>query len=330
MPKKQISVWGIHGGQTGDAESLFLKKNVVGIGWGKIGDASKIKPDRESFKAKVLAAYPDTKPGALTAIAGQLQQFVHEANIGDVVIFPSNDLQIHIGILQGESRFKPRLSEEYPNTRPVKWVEDHPRKDFSQGALHEIGSSSRFFKIKEHAGEFTAGFEGKKEEDKTSAYVVGEIEQATQDFVIGQLKTLDNNSFINFIAHLLEVMGYQTRRADYGYGAKVEIIAGRGELGLDPPLIKVQVRSEDKGFSSFPIERLHSYLDAMENGLFATLGHFDAYARNYARDKANLRLIGGIELVDLILKHYDELDARYKVLLPLKKVFIPVSIEEVD
>ena len=27
------TIWGIHGGKTGDADSLFLKKSYVAIGW---------------------------------------------------------------------------------------------------------------------------------------------------------------------------------------------------------------------------------------------------------------------------------------------------------
>jgi restriction system protein len=44
MPNEDTVVWGIHGGRTGDADSLFLKKNVVAIGWAKIGDLAKLKP----------------------------------------------------------------------------------------------------------------------------------------------------------------------------------------------------------------------------------------------------------------------------------------------
>lgn len=28
-----VNVWGIHGGRTGDAHSLFLQKNFIALGW---------------------------------------------------------------------------------------------------------------------------------------------------------------------------------------------------------------------------------------------------------------------------------------------------------
>ena len=39
--------------------------------------------------------------------------------------------------------------------------------------------------------------------------------------------------------------------------------------------------------------------------------------------KPHLRLIDGEELVDLVLEHYEDLEPRYKSLIPLKQVYIP-------
>ena len=62
-------------------------------------------------------------------------------------------------------------------------------------------------------------------------------------------------------------------------------------------------------------------------GLLITLGTFAAQARNFGDGKSNPRLIDGSELVDLILLHYDQLDSRYKGLIPLKRVYVPEAIE---
>ena len=49
MTEKEIQVLGIHGGRTGDADSLFLKKNCVAIGWAAVGDLSKLRADQGVF-----------------------------------------------------------------------------------------------------------------------------------------------------------------------------------------------------------------------------------------------------------------------------------------
>jgi restriction system protein len=65
------TIWGIHGGKTGDADSFFLNKNVVAIGWHKVGDLGKLQANREAFRSAVDAAYPEKKPGSVPVNAGQ-------------------------------------------------------------------------------------------------------------------------------------------------------------------------------------------------------------------------------------------------------------------
>ena len=50
-------VWGIH---TKD-DNLFLKENVVAIGWNEMGDISDIQSDREKLKQKFPLVYPNKK-----------------------------------------------------------------------------------------------------------------------------------------------------------------------------------------------------------------------------------------------------------------------------
>lgn len=69
---KEQTVWGIHAGRTGDADSLFLKNNVVAIGWHEMGDLSKLTCEREAYKAAVTNSYPQIKPGAIPNYTGQV------------------------------------------------------------------------------------------------------------------------------------------------------------------------------------------------------------------------------------------------------------------
>jgi restriction system protein len=63
------NLWGIHAGKTGDADSLFLKKNCVAVGWTEMGDLSALKPDRDAFKARVAEVYP-ARPGRCPTTLG--------------------------------------------------------------------------------------------------------------------------------------------------------------------------------------------------------------------------------------------------------------------
>ncbi len=155
MPANDSTVWGIHAGQTGDADTLFLKQGVVAIGWHEVGDHSALPATRDAFKARVGATYPGKKPGAIPVDAGQLYRFVHEMKPGDVVAYPSKrDRHIHIGVVTGPYIYNTKLSPGYPNQRSVNWCTAVPRTSFTQGALSEIGSAMTLFQIKKYAAEF--------------------------------------------------------------------------------------------------------------------------------------------------------------------------------
>ncbi len=336
MSNKEATIWGIHAGKTGDADTLFLKKNFVALGWDKVGNLSAFKADREDFKAAVALAYPNDKPGSYPLNGGQLFRFVHEMKVGDIVVYPSKQNRtVNIGQVEGEYQYAPKVDSGYPNMRAVKWIKSLPRTAFSQGALYEIGSAMSLFQVKNYADEFLVALEGKSaliakpETDETVAYVAEEIEQTTRDFILKQLaQQLKGHPLEHFVAHLLQAMGYRTRVAPEGADGGVDIIAHKDELGFEPPIVKVQVKSVEGTIGDPAVSSFYAKVGQNEYGLFVTLGTFTNQALTFERSKSNLRLINGDSLVNLILQHYEQFDSRYKGLLPLRKVYIPETLEE--
>jgi restriction system protein len=330
-------LWGIHAGRTGDAHSLFLNKNVVAIGWTAMGDLAAIPANRDAFRAAYAKAYPEAKPAGIPTISGEPFRFVHEMKQGDLVAYPSKaDRLIHIGRVTGEYQYDAQCNG-YPNLRSVQWLKVVPRLKFSQGALYEIGSALSFFQIKNYADEFRASLEGKEpavpvKEDSTIPVVKTDIEQNTKDFIIKALaQELKGHPFADFVAHVLNTMGYRTRVSPEGTDGGVDIIAHKDELGFEPPIIKVQVKSAETSSIGDPVvAALYGKVDPKEFGLFVTLGTYSNPAKQFARGKANLRLIDGDELVSLILTHYEQFDSRYKGVLPLKRVYVPDPDESTE
>jgi restriction system protein len=105
------------------------------------------------------------------------------------------------------------------------------------------------------------------------------------------------------------------------------VIAHRDELGFEPPIVKVQVKSTEGSIGDPVVSSLYGKVGAGEFGLFVTLGTYTAQALRFARSRSNLRLIDGEELVSLILQHYEQFDSKYKGLLPLKRIYIPESLD---
>jgi restriction system protein len=325
-------MWGIHGGRTGDADTLFLKHKCIALGWPSVGDLSRRAATREAFKAALTTGYPDKPSGAVPVEAGQLFRFVHEARIDDLVVYPSRvDRHVHIARIIGKYKYDPKRDAAYPHQREVDWLRNFPRTRFSQGALHEIGAAMSFFSVRTYADEFRAAIEGEAraapvDEDESVALVAAEIEQQTRDYIIKRLaQDLKGNPFEDFVAHLLQVMGYKTRqpRRRKGADGSVDIIAHRDELGFEPPIIKVQVKSTEGSSGDPEVSALYGNCAENEFALFVTLGDFSNQAKNFARNKPTLRLVAGDELVDLITQHYEKFDGRYKGTLPLKRVYVP-------
>ena len=122
-------------------------------------------------------------------------------------------------------------------------------------------------------------------------------------------------------------MGYNTQLQPDGEQGAIDILAHKDELGIEPPIIKVQVKSNDGNIGDPAVSSLYGNVGPGEFGLFITLGDYTAKARAFARSKTNLRLIDGYQLVQLIFTHYEQLGSRYKGIIPLKRVWVPESIE---
>ena len=105
-----------------------------------------------------------------------------------------------------------------------------------------------------------------------------------------------------------------------------DILAHKDELGFEPPIIKVQVKSTESSVGDPVVSALYGKVDANEFGLLVTLGTYTTPAQTFAKNKSNLRLIDGDDLVSLILTHYDEFDSNYKGILPLKRVHVPQPV----
>lgn len=329
--------WGIHAGKTGDANSLFLKKNCIAIGWGEMGNLSELPADWDAVKVKVASVYPNAKPGAIPNYAGQLVRFAQEMKPGDWVVYPSKaERMVYLGEVTGAYQYDPKADAGYPNRRTVKWLKSLPRTHFSQGALYEIGSAMSLFQVKNYADEFRSAIEGKSApltpvaKDETVEIVAQEIEETTRDFILKRLaQELKGLPLEGFVVHLLECMGYHARLTRKNEPS-VDVIAHKDHLGIEPPIIKVQVKSSEGTATDKDVSALYGKLSAGEYGLFITLGSFSPSSRNFEQSKANLRLIDGDEFVDLILQHYDHFDARHKGLLPLRRVYVPEGLASSD
>lgn len=329
MSNEEKRIWGIH---TQD-DNLFLKNDVIAIGWSDMGDLGNIDANRDAFKEKYTQIYPDAKKGSIATGAGMLYRFCHEIQVGDYVVFPSkSNREVNIGVVESEYIYDSN-QPEYVQTRKVKWLQHLPRMVFSQGALYEIGSAMSLFSVKNYADEFLSVLDkdfmknySSDSEDESVGATADDIIEGTKDFILKELsRQLKGYDLEGFVADLLRAMGYRTTISPQGGDSGIDITAYKDEL---PPRILVQVKSQDGDIKETTIQSLKGAMREGDYGLFVTLSNYTKNAQKYLDSTPIIRGINGTELVELILKYYDDLSDKYRKMIPLKQVYIPIAKEE--
>ena len=319
------NVWGIHT----QNDSLFLDKKVIAIGWELMGNLDLIPATKEDFTSKYSAIYPNAKKRNISASVSMIFRFYNEMKIGDYVVYPSkSNHMINIGQVTGNYVYDETGDIHLVHRRSVKWLKHVPRLDFSQGALYEIGSFMTLFLVKNYTDEFLSILDSRSdrrdysEDDETVEATAESIIENTQDFVLKELSRLFKGYDLEpVVADLLRTMGYRTVISPRGGDRGIDIKAFKGEF---PPRIIVQVKSQDSDITETTLQALKGTMKEGDYGLFVTLSNYTKNAKKFLEDTPIIRGINGTEFVDLVLKHYNELDEKYKKLIPLKMVYIPV------
>ena len=297
-----------------------------------MGDLSRIEANRDAFKKRYAQVYPNAKKGSIATAAGMLYRFAHEVQVGDYVIFPSkSNREVNIGIIEGDYLYNPNHAE-YVQTRKVKWVKHLPSMAFSQGALYEISPAVSLFPVKNYADEFLSALDknfinnySTDVEDESAGAIADDIVENTKDFILKELsRQLKGYDLESFVANLLHTMGYRTIVSPQGGDSGIDITAYKDEL---PPRILVQVKSQNMDIKEATIQSLKGAMRERDYGLFVTLSNYTKNAQKYLNSTPIIRGINGTDLVELILKYYDNLSEKYKKMIPLKQVYIPVPKE---
>lgn len=321
-------IWGIHNNQPLD----LIEGSFVSIGWAEIGDIGRQDFDRSALKTRLSLAYPEAKAGAIPIWAGILTRFVYEIQIGDLVVSPDKGTRtINIGRVSGDHYFE-RSASIHPNRRKVEWLKINiPRSDLPVSALNEIGSAITLFEVRRHVDVIERLLHGvpvdQDSDDGDGDQLVDEpnarrVETYSRDFIEGILRAMEPEQFENLVAAVLRAMGYHAEVTQLSGDGGVDVLASRDPLRLQPPTIKVQVKRTTSSIGGPIVQALLGTLapGGSELALFVTLGNYSSDAIHIARTRQDVRLLAGAQFIDLVFEHYDQLDAEWQRLLPLRTV----------
>jgi restriction system protein len=148
--------------------------------------------------------------------------------------------------------------------------------------------------------------------------------ESTEDYVIRRIQErLKGRPFEELVADMWRVMGYRALLNPDGKNGKYDVRAGKGPLGVEPPLLKIECKSApDAKPDHKDVSSLANQLLAGELGIFIALAGFARGTDREFREKP-IRLIDRADFVALFLQLYPELSSRFKDLIPLRREWVP-------
>lgn len=333
-----MTAWVVRGGKYGEREEEALENGMLTIGFNVAADLTAAQT-REQVQALVSQAHPDATPNEIGNWTGQLWSFKGRIETGDLVVMPrKGQPTIAIGEISGKYQYRP----EQPNFlhgRPVTWIKPEvPRASLDEDLKSSLNTiltvfSPRSAEAEQRLRAMAGGELGQFDRLRASAEDI-EVFESQQDLAEASnnqvrdfiSQKFHDHEFTRLVAAVLKAQGYGVEVAPPGPDGGVDIVAGSGPMGFDPPRICVQVKS---GSLEVNVHVLRELAGTIKNfgadyGLLVSWGGFNSAARREARQSNyfNLRLWDSQDFLELLFENYDRLPPSLKAELPLKQVWM--------
>ncbi len=336
-------VWLIRAGKHGEDEERALED-----GWAiiRFREAPDLKgfPTREALVNHLLQTDPEGSRYRASNLASQLWAFREEIQVGDIVVLPlkSRPGQIALGRVAGPYEFR-HIGDAQRHVRAVKWERLVPRSAFGQDLLYSLGAFMTVCRIQRNNAEARVaavltgkpdpgapGLEGPRNEEPLESL---DIAQAAQDEIVAFVRRqFAGHGLARLIGAVLEAEGFKVSISPPGPDRGVDILAGRGPMGLDEPFLCVQVKATDAPVDVTVFRALQGSMSSFgaTQGLLVSWGGFTEAVRREARQHAfRIALWDQTDIVQAVYRTYERLSPEIQAELPLKRVWTLVR-EDLD
>jgi len=335
-------------GGNGEDEVYALDHGVAIIGFQQYPSLAEAK-DYDAILALVKAAKPELKPRAAGNHAGQLWAFALAMQPGDLVVLPRKlTSQVALGRVTGPYKYE-SVDGVVRHTRAVEWVRpDVARSVFGQDLLYSFGAFMTVCNITRNGAEsrVAAVLAGKPDPGYTPTpgkapkpeTVAGDAEdasldlgQAAHDQIVAHIQSrFSGHGLARLVDAVLTAEGWVTKLSPAGADGGVDILGGRGSLGLDQPRLCAQVKSQASPVDVTVYRTLQGSMQSFkaEQGLLVAWGGFNKVVLTEAKQGYfAVRLWESRDLVEAIYRNYEHLPAEIQAELPLKRVWMLVHEE---
>lgn len=343
-----MTLWIVRAGKRGEHESDALDRGVVGIGFTSMGDMASLDE-----KMRLEKEYRRVNPNAPVKLVRnhvqQLWTFARRIEVGDNVVLPlKTQSAIALGRVASEYEYRTDFPEGMRHTRRVDWNENViPRSAFDRDILNSLGSPLTVCQVSRNnaeervlacfsvvppaavptADEPATGGPSATDEDTGAP-----IAEQARDLVVQKIeRDFKGHELARLTGAVLEAQGYEVKVSPPGPDGGVDVLAGRGGLGLEAPRICVQVKS---GVTVSDVTVFRGLQGAMSSfgadyGLLVSWGGFTRSLQLEARQHHfKIRLWDQGDLVDALFDIYDKLPEATQAKLPLERIWVPVQSDE--
>lgn len=339
VARRKMAVWVVRAEKHGEMEDLALDQNLVVIGWRDLPDLTTIK-SRDELNEICHKTYPDAKPAQIRATVGQCWAFANTIQVGELVVLPlKRRAAVAVGRVIGPYRYRRDLPQDAYHTRSVEWIrKDVPRSAFDPEILFSLGGLLTVFQIqREHAEErILAAASGQQPSIippipsvPSETQLPPDLEEFAHDQIRAHIaRNFRTHDLARLVDELLKAQGYQTQMSAPGPDGGVDIVAGRGPMGFDPPRLCVQVKSSDQPLDVHVLRELQGIMKRFgaQQGLLVSWGGYTRSVLNEARQQFfEIRLWDAGNLIDELLQFYDHLAVELQAELPLKRIWTLVQ-----
>jgi restriction system protein len=346
-----MTLWVVRSGKYGQREQEAIQNNIAVIGWDNLPDLSLAK-SREDLYSALEETFPDEKPKTLLNWESQLWPFGNMMETNDIVVMPlKTRAAIELGRVEGPYTFR-EASTGGRHTRPVKWLREVPRSAFGQDLLYSFGSAMTICRVQRNNAEFrvTEVLDGKSDpvlsnrslapgssrsESKSINELVAtaddsainrDLAQAAADAISLKINArFKGHQLSALIGAVLEAQGYKIVLSPPGADGGVDIVAGKGSLGFDPPRLVVQVKSQDTPVDVGVLRELQGVMrqfSAQQGLLVAWGGVTKALSKEAQRLFFEIRIWDAGEVVKELQQNYEHLADEFQADLPLKRIWV--------
>jgi len=324
-----MSYYLVRVGEGGKYIKEAKKGGYIAIGWNEVPDLNNFKNLNQIKSALKNTTYNYTAT-QLAIQAGQIYRFGLEMREGDTVLSPWGSGEYLIGRVENYYfEGKPIDGCPYKHRRKVNWLDRILLKeDMSTNFSYSLGATLTIFSLNKYENEIESLLLG-------VAPSPAEKLERVRDILLQDLMNLDGKEFEEFIRHLLEVLGFTAETTQYVGDKGIDVNGILNAEGLAEITLKVQVKRVHGSIGNKEVLAVRGAVGHNEHPCLITLSQFSSSAQQEASapSKTLVKLIDGQDLAAIILKHYDEIDDKYKEIFnirPKKDINIEDQFEYYD